>query len=269
MATNDFAEFNGTRFYYEIAGDGSPLVLVHAGITDGRMWDDQFPVFAQHHRVLRYDRRGFGSTPMVAGAYSHHQDLFTLLKSLNFERAHLVGCSQGAKTIIDFTLEHPEMTESLILVSPALGGFAFTGEPPRQAQQLDLAEEAGDIDQVNELELQIWVDGPHRTAEQVDPIVRERVRAMNLVALKTPENLGNEQALEPAAATRLTEIHAPTLVIVGDIDTPKTLAGADFLALHIAGAKKVHITGTAHLPNMEKVEEFNRLVLSFLSSLTL
>jgi pimeloyl-ACP methyl ester carboxylesterase len=268
MATNDFARVGGTRFYYEIAGDGPPLVLVHAGIADGRMWDDQYPIFTRHYRVLRYDRRGFGKTHMAAGTYSHHQDLYTLLKFLNFGRAHLIGCSQGAKTIVDFTLEHPEMTESLILVSPALGGFAFSGAPPRQAQQLDLAEEAGDIDQVNELEMQIWVDGPNRTAEQVDPGMRERVREMNRIALMTPEDLGDEQALEPAAATRLNEILAPTLVIAGDIDTPRTLAASDFLAQQIAGAKKVNITGAAHLPNMEKVEEFNHLVLSFLSSLT-
>ena len=269
MIASNFAEVNGTKFYYEIAGDGAPLVLVHAGIADGRMWDDQFHVFAQYYKVLRYDQRGFGNTPMIAGAYSHHQDLYQLLNFLKIERAHLIGCSQGAKTIIDFTLEHPEMTESLVLVSPALGGFTFTGELPQQAQALELAEEAGDIARVNELELQIWVDGPHRTQEQVDPKVRERVREMNLIALTTPEDLGSEQPLEPAAATRLGEIHKHTLIIAGDIDTPKTLAAADFLARQIAGARKVSIRDSAHLPNMEKVEEFNRYVLAFLGDIPL
>ena len=178
MQKNGYAEVGGARFYYEIAGEGPPLVLVHAGITDGRMWDEQFHVFAQHYRVLRYDRRGFGKTAMVAGGYSHHRDLFELLKLLQIEQATLVGCSQGAK-IVDFTLEHPEMTDALVLVAPALGGFAFTGDMPRQAEELEVAEEAGDIDQVNELELQIWVDGPYRTPDQVDAQVRERVREMN------------------------------------------------------------------------------------------
>jgi pimeloyl-ACP methyl ester carboxylesterase len=266
MMTNNFAEVNGTRFYYEITGDGHPLVLVHAGITDSRMWNDQFHAFAQQYRVVRYDRRGFGNTPRVAGSYSHHQDLYELLKFLKVEHAYLIGCSQGAKTIVDFALEHPEMAEALVLVSPALGGFTFTGEPPQQAQQLELAENAGNIEQVNELELQIWVDGPQRTPEQVSSVVRERVREMNLIALKTPEELGSEQPLEPAAANRLDEIRIPTLVMIGDIDTPKTLAAANFLAQHIAGARKVSIIGSAHLPNMEKVGEFNRHVLSFLDS---
>ena len=264
MQKNSFAEVNGARLYYEIAGEGAPLVLVHAGIADGRMWDEQFQVFAQHYRVLRYDRRGFGKTAMVAGAYSHHRDLYELLKSLQIERATLVGCSQGAKIVVNFTLEHPEMTEALVLVAPALSGFAYTGDMPRQAEQIDLAEEAGDIAQVNELELQIWVDGPYRTPDQVDAQVRERVREMNLIALQTPDGLGNEQPLEPAAAGRLAELHTPTLVVVGDLDTPKTLAAAGYLVTHIAGARKVEMTGVAHLPNMERPEEFNRLVLSFL-----
>lgn len=264
MQKNGYAAVGDARFYYEIDGKGPTLVLIHAGIADDRMWDQQFQVFSEHYQVLRYDRRGFGKTAMVAGTYSHHQDLYELLNFLQVKQATLIGCSQGAKTVVDFTLEHPEMTSALVLVAPALSGFAFTGAMPRQAEQLDVAEEAGDIAQVNELELQIWVDGSYRTPDQVDAQVRERVREMNLIALQTPDGLGNEQPLEPAAAGRLAELHAPTLVIVGDLDTPKTLAAAGFLAKYIAGAQKLEMTGVAHLPNMERPEEFNRHVLTFL-----
>ena len=261
------AEINGTKFHYEISGEGHPLVLVHAGIADGRMWNDQFHVFAQHYKVLRYDRRGFGNTSMVAGSFSHHADLYELLKFLKIERAFLVGCSQGAKTVLDLSLEHPELTAALVLVSPALGGFIYNGELPRQASLLDLAEEAGDLDQVNELELQIWVDGPHRDPAQVDSKIRELVGEMNAIALRTPEGLGDEQALEPSAVNRLAEVHTPTLIITGDLDTPKTIATAGFLTEIIIGARHVTMTGTAHLPNMEKPAEFNRHVLSFLRNL--
>jgi pimeloyl-ACP methyl ester carboxylesterase len=261
-----FAELNGTRFYYEIAGAGRPLVLVHAGIADSRMWDSQFAVFAEQYQVIRYDRRGFGKTAMVAGPFSHHQDLHGLLHFLNIGRALLVGCSQGGKTVLDFTLEHPQMTEALVLVGSALGGFAFSGERPRQAEELDAAEEAGDLERVNELELQIWVDGASRTPDQVNPQVRELVRAMNLIALATPEGLGEEVPLEPAAATRLAEIRVPIMVIVGDVDTARTLATADYLAATISGAQKVVMAGTAHVPNMEQPELFNAHVLNFLAS---
>ena len=109
MKESGYAEVGGARFYYEVAGQGDPIVFVHAGIADRRMWDAQFDVFARQYRVLRYDRRGFGNTAMVAGAFSHHRDLHALLEFLEIEAAYLVGCSQGAKTIIDFALEHPQM----------------------------------------------------------------------------------------------------------------------------------------------------------------
>ena len=267
MMRSGFAEIGETKLSYEVAGEGRPLVLVHAGIADRRMWDDQFHAFAQHYRVIRYDRRGFGDSPMVAEAYSHHQDLHELLKFLGIERTYLLGCSQGGKAIIDFTLEHPEMTGALVLVASALSGFTFAGEVPRQWRELEQAEETGNIALVNELELQIWVDGPHRTPEQVDRKVRERVREMNHIALAASVDSGVERQLEPAAVNRLSELHTPTLIIIGDLDTPKTLAAADFLAEQIPGARKVMMSGAAHLPNMEQPEEFNRHVLSFLGGL--
>ena len=264
---SDIAEINGAKFHYEISGEGHSLVLVHAGIADGRMWNDQFHVFEQHYQVLCYDRRGFGKTGMVAGSFSNHVDLYELLKFLNIKQTFLVGCSQGAKTVLDFSLEHPEITVALVLVSPALGGFIYDGELPRQAKLLELAEEAGDMDRINELELQIWVDGPHRRSDQIGSSMRELVGEMNAIALRTPEGLGDEQALEPAAVNRLAEVHAPTLIITGDLDTPKTIAAAHFLTENIIDARHVTMTGTAHLPNMEKPAEFNRHTLSFLGNL--
>ncbi|MBC7877444.1 MAG: alpha/beta hydrolase [Anaerolineales bacterium] len=262
-----FAEINNTKIYYEIDGQGFPLVLVHAGIADSRMWNDQFNVFAKQYQTIRYDRRGFGKTKMIDGDFSHHSDLYELLKFLDIKQAILIGCSQGSKTIIDFTLEYPEMTKALIPTAPALGGFIFNGEPPKQEEQLDQAEQAGDLDRVNELELQIWVDGPHRTPEQVNSKVRELAYNMNRIALRTPQDLGNEIPLEPAAVNRLSEIKVPALVIVGDQDTPRTIAGADFIANNTPNAKKVIMNGVAHLPNMEQPEEFNEYVLSFLKHL--
>jgi pimeloyl-ACP methyl ester carboxylesterase len=259
-----FALVNGAQFYYERVGTGPALVLVHAGIADSRMWDDQFQALAGAFEVVRYDRRGFGRTAMVAGAYSHHHDLSALLDDLRIERACLIGCSQGAKTIIDFSLEHPERAAALVLVAPSVSGFQFDGEAPRQAEEIEKAEQAGDLERVNELELQIWVDGPRRPPAQVDAGMREKVRAMNRIALNTPEGLGLEQPLVPPAASRLGEVLAPALVIAGDLDTQRTLAAADFIAGGIRGAQQVVLSGTAHLPNMEKPEEFNRLVLNFI-----
>ncbi|HVG33624.1 MAG TPA: hypothetical protein VM911_11105, partial [Pyrinomonadaceae bacterium] len=157
--------------------------------------------------------------------------------------------------------------KALVLVACAVGGFAFSGEQPKELLELEEAESAGDVERVNELELRIWVDGHARTPEQVDGSVRERVREMNLIALRTPADLGTELQLEPPAARKLEEIRVPTLVVIGDLDTQKTQAAAALLSEQISGAQKVVIKGTAHLPNMEQPEEFNRQVLAFLKRL--
>jgi 2-hydroxy-6-oxonona-2,4-dienedioate hydrolase len=262
-----FIEANNTKFYYEMDGSGFPLVFVHAGIADNRMWNEQFHVFAEKYKTIRYDRRGFGKTKMVAGDFSLHGDLYEVLKALDIKQAIFVACSQGGKTATNFTLEHPEMTKALVLVGSALGGFEFNGESPKQEAEIEEAEAAGDLERVNELEIQVWIDGQGRTPDQVDPKVRELAKDMNWIALQTPQDLGNEIPLDPAAVNRLSEIKVPTLVVIGDRDTNWAQAASDFLAKNIPNAKKIVMNNVAHLPNMEKPEEFNEHVKIFLGNI--
>lgn len=260
-----FIEANNTKFYYEMDGSGFPLVFVHAGIADNRMWNEQFHVFAEKYQVMRYDRRGFGKTKPAVGDFSLHNDLYEVLKALDIKQAIFVACSQGGKTATNFTLEHPEMTKALVLVGSALGGFNYDGPAEKQEAELEKAEQAGDLERLNELEIQIWIDGQGRTPDQVDPKVRELAKDMNRIALEYPQDLGNEIPLEPAAVNRLAEIKVPTLVVIGDRDTNWALACSDFLAKNIPNAKKVTMKDVAHLPNMEKPQEFNKLVIEFLN----
>jgi pimeloyl-ACP methyl ester carboxylesterase len=261
-----FAAINGAQIYYEVAGAGHPLVMVHAGIADRRMWDQQFQFFAEQYKVVRYDQRGYGKTVMVAGPFSFRQDLYGLLKFLDIPSAYLMGCSIGGQAIIDFALEHPDMVDALIPVGAGLSGFEFKeeGEPPRIFASMDAAYEAGDKARTAELGLQIWVSGAGRTLDQVDPAIVELVREMFLIGLATPDDLGTHQPLDPPAANRLGEIKAPTLVVIGDRDTQVLLAIAERLVQNIAGAQKFVMPNTAHVPNMEQPAAFNARVLEFL-----
>ena len=263
------ASINGATLYYELVGEGEPLVLVHAGIADSRMWDAQIEVFAQRYRVICYDMRGFGRTSMVEGPYSHHEDLRGLLDFLDVRWAHLLGCSMGGATVLNFTLRYPEKVGALVLVGSAVNGFEPDVEPPKQWDELVAADEAGDLERVSELEVQIWVDGPRRGSEDVSATVRDLVREMNLIALKN-EAFGHGGDLTPEQATvdRLVDIRAPSLVIVGDLDQPWTTARAGLLERKLPNVRKVVMPGVAHLPNMERPEEFNRIVLNFLERST-
>lgn len=256
------AQLEGAELYYEMGGEGPPLVLVHAGFVDRRMWDKQLPVFAHRHRVIRYDQRGFGNSSPAAGAFSHHQDLYHLLQYFGIDRAHLLGCSNGGATIIDFALEHPEMTASLIPVSSALGGYPLQGDMPQPLQELFGSLQANDLNHAADLAVRIWIDGPQRSPDQVDDDIRELGRTMSFTAL--PNIFVPVEALDPPAYGRLHELTAPTLVMVGELDDPLIATIGEYLTTHIAGTRKETIVGAAHLPNMDRPEEFNLTVLAFL-----
>ncbi len=247
------AEVNGAKIYYEVVGEGEPLVLVHAGIADSRMWEGQLTPFADRYLVIRYDMRGFGRTAMVEGPFSHHEDLSSLLDFLDIELARFVGCSMGGGAVLDFALEYPQRVGNLVLVGPAVGGFRPDFDPPKEWEELVAADEAGDLRRVSELEVGIWVVGPERSPDDVDPSVRDLVREMNLIALRNEAaGLGEEWEPEPPAADRLSDIQAPALLIVGDEDQPRVFAAADLLEKELPNARKVVMHDTAHLPNMER-----------------
>jgi pimeloyl-ACP methyl ester carboxylesterase len=264
------AEVNGTRLYYEVAGEGHPLVLIHAGIADSRMWDDQFDVFAQRYRVIRYDLRGFGRSEVPPGPYTLRDDLLGLLRYLGVERTYLVGVSIGGGLAIDFTLEHPDMVDALIPVAAGVGGLPPSEEDDEAPfEAIEAAIKAGDLARANELEIELWVVGPRRAADQVDARVRQRALEMNgdSFARQAENEQALPQRLDPPAFGRLGEIHAPTLVIVGDEDLPDVMRAANAVVAGVAGARKAVMHGAAHLPNMEQPAEFNRLVLDFLGGL--
>ncbi len=262
-----FVKINGAPLYYEVAGAGEPLVLVHAGVADSRMWDAQFAAFAQHYRVVRYDWRGYGKSAVPALPFALHEELAELLTHLGIARAHLVGISYGGKITLDFTLAHPAMVEKLVLAVPSVSGAQPSPEQMKYNEAEGAALEVGDLDGATEITLRTWVDGPDRTPDQVDSTVREQVRLMQRQAYDIPSPEGADGLeLEPPALGRLNEIKAPTLIIVGDYDLQPKVEQSRWLAGEIAGAQLVIFEEVAHMVNMEKPAEFNAIVLDFLST---
>lgn len=267
--TTGYADLGDGNLYYEIEGKGEFLVLIHAGFVDSGMWDEQWEAFTLYYRVIRFDMRGFGKSDPATGPVSRSHDLYRLLQELGIKHAHLLGCSMGGKTAIDFTLEHPEMVKSLIVVSGVPEGFEMRGEPPSEIPEMLQALEQGDLDRVSDLQIHLWVDGTFRQPEEVNPIVRQHAAEMNMIAVKNGTwAIADASSLNPLnspAAERLAEINVPVLIVAGSLDNPEILRAADLLVNEINGAKKVAIPDTAHVPNMEKPEEFNKIVLDFLN----
>ena len=273
---NGFAELNGTSLYYEVAGEGHPLVLIHGGLVDHHLWDDQFAAFAQHYKVIRYDMRGFGQSGLVKvgdAPPSYRDDLYALLKYLGIEKTYVLGLSMGGGLAIDFTLEHPEMVEALIPVAAGVSGLQPSDNDDNSElqawQEIEAALTSGDKALAVELDLRLWTDGPKRTPEQTDPVVREKVKTMTTSNYARPDDLDAPDSipLTPPAIGRLGEIAVPTLIIYGDADVRGILLIADILQKGIPNAKVTVIPNTAHHLNLEQPAEFNRIVLDFLQSL--
>jgi pimeloyl-ACP methyl ester carboxylesterase len=259
-------EINGARIYYEAAGSGEAVVMLHAGIADSRMWNEQFAPFSEDFYAVRYDLRGFGQTTAPAMPYSHHEDLRALLDHLGIQCAALVGCSNGGRVAMNFTLAFPERVTALVMVCSSPGGFKYNGASPALWDEIVKTYEAGDLDKVSRLEAQLWAAGPDRDPAKVDQRMLDLVYEMNLIALKNEESVGEEQPFTPPAAERLGEIRVPTLVIVGEVDSPVTHEAGKIMAQQIAGVKRVDMPDTAHLPSMEHPQQFNEIVMGFLES---
>lgn len=266
LIVTGYVDVNSVSLYYEATGEGYPLVLLHMGDLDCRMWDDQFEVFGLSHRTVRYDARGYGQTVSNNDVpFRHTDDLYALMQFLGLEKANILGLSNGAKIAIDFALQYPHSTAKLVLVSPGLDGYEFTSDIFQQYSiAFNEAFEQDNLSLAVEIGLQMWVDGPKRSSAEVNPVVRQKVKSMFFHAYQMPEPADPEPFAVPAI-DKLTEIQAPTLIITGEQDIPDTLAIAELLERNISGAKRIRISHAGHVVNMEESEFFNQSVLNFLA----
>jgi len=264
-----FAEVNGTRLYYEVAGSGQPLVLIHGYALDTRMWDDQFDAFSKQYQVIRYDLRGFGKSAVPTGeSYAYHEDLKALMEFLGIGRAHLLGLSLGGAIAINFALAYPAATQSLILADvSALDGYEWPEELERWFTPIFNAAKDGDLELAKEHWLNTGWFIPAR--EKPDVIVNLN----KITSGYSGWHFSNDnpvQSLVPSANERLKEINSPTLIMVGERDLSfYNHPIANRLKQQIPNSQKVVIPGVGHMANMEDPKGFNQLVLSFLAKLNL
>ena len=269
QSKSGFVNIDNAKLYYEVAGAGTPLVMVHAGVADSRQWNNEFAYFAQDNKVIRYDMRGYGKSEPVDGEFSHMNDLVSLLDTLGVhESIAIMGCSMGGGLAMDFALTHPSRVKALIMVDSAPSGLKLEVPTPAKFSDVEKAFESGDLDLVAEIETQIWFDGMGRIPEQVNPPMRKLLYEMNrLVLSHEVKGLGKRLPNTNTPAFNLLEnLNIPVLIIVGSHDTPYILAAADYMKEKIKFANKITIEDAAHLPNMDQPQEFQRVVEKFLSS---
>ena len=266
----EFASSGAARLAYEVDGDGPPVLLLHAGVTDRRSWAALTRELAPAHTVIAYDQRGYGDTTYPAEAHDPVVDALAVLGAAGVDGpVALVGASMGGRIAIDLTLDHPERVSRLVLI-----GSACRGAPDRTpdeypesyreiAHAIDLAEDAEDWDEVNTLEAWLWLDGPSARDGRVGGPARELFLDMNGRALRA-EPTGDEVD-RPSSWDRLGEIGVPTLVLMGDLDLEDVADTSEGLAERIPGAHLEWLEETAHLPHLEAHPRCLRAVTDFLA----
>ncbi|MFZ0159648.1 MAG: alpha/beta fold hydrolase [Kineosporiaceae bacterium] len=224
-------------------GDGPPLVLLHPGIADLRVWDQVWGPLTETHRVIRYDVRGYGGSPAATEPYGWVEDLRAVLDHHGLASAHLVGNSNGGATALAMAVEEPARVRSLVLLAAGISGYPWPEEPELD-QRYDALLRAGDGDGLIELMLELWC------ASGQEPVVRELVTAATVA-----ETSGNTHWHELAPVwDRLGELTVPTVVMIGDRDPASMIEANKAAAERIPGARLVELAGVDHLPQLRVPE---------------
>jgi 3-oxoadipate enol-lactonase len=254
----------GGKLFYEMAGKGENIVLLHDGMVHREIWDEQFPVLAKNYRVVRYDRRAYGKSSDPQAPYSHIEDLYQLFIQLKIDRAIIFGMSSGGGLAIDFTLKYPDKVSALVLVGAVAGGYGYSQHMLTRGGHIKSLAELSDPQK--KIKYFAWED-PYE-------IYSENIRAKEkfVKLLEIDPHVAREKGVYPKPADRpaakyLSEIKVPTLVLVGEHDIPDVHAHAGVIEFGIPNAKRQIILKSGHLIPLEQPEAFNAAVLKFLKNM--
>ena len=242
-------------------GDGPPLVLLHPGVGDSRIWKPVLPALTASYRVIRYDARGYGRSPAPAVPFTLLADLISVLGYYGLDRAAFAGCSQGGGSALGLALEQPARVSALVLLCPGIPGFPWPEEPdePGEPDELEAEYEralgAGDVEALAGVLQRVWGRGGP------DPAVMEQLRS----AARAEISSGDLQQPDPPVYDRLGEISVPTSLLVGDADYPPLFQSNREAAARIPGCELTVVPGMDHLPPLREPGLVLRTIASTLA----
>ncbi|MFE9450179.1 alpha/beta fold hydrolase [Streptomyces sp. NPDC006739] len=260
-----FESSDGKLAYRDTGGAGIPIVLLHAGFVDHTMWDEQIPAFAKEFRVIAPDARGHGRSANASRPFRQADDLAGLLHHLGTGPAVLVGISMGAMIAVGTALEHPQLARALVISGGGTDEREFTDPWSQQAWTTQFqALAAGDIEAWHDAS-DAWAHGPERPRDAVRPEIYTRLRQMRqrTISKHTPGEPDHHISVAGLGA-RAGQIAVPVLALNGAQDAPELRARAEFIAHRAPRGRTTVIDDAAHFPNLDRPEEYTRLVTDFL-----
>jgi 3-oxoadipate enol-lactonase len=234
-------------------GSGPVVVLLHEGVGDSTMWDPIWPELTAQCRVIRYDVQAYHKSPPATEKYTLLGDLRAVLDHFGLPKIHLVGCSMGGGTAIEFALAAPSRVESLTLLCPGIEGYAWPEEPELDAE----FEAIGDNeDGLVDLCLRVW--GAAGATEFVTELARSAIRAEH----------NQDRYMQEGEPTfdRLGEITTPTTIMVGDKDRAALIDSNEQAAELIPGCKLIRMPGVDHYPTAREPKLVAETILAQVSA---
>ena len=256
----------GFRLHYLEAGRGAPVVLLHGLGGDGSRWGPNIEPLARDFHVFALDQIGFGQSDNPLANYHTGmlaEFLVDFLKAVNVPKASLVGNSMGAGVALYTAVHYPLVVDRIVLADG--GGFrAAAGAPPAaptpEALRRRQLQNSVTRDETREFFRILFHDKSLVTEKMVDDQLAMRLRsAFTITKMQEGGDRGSLSEQE------VRSVRAPTMIVWGKYDELANPAGADRLERTIPGAKKVIIDNCGHMPQLEKADEFNRLVREFLA----
>ena len=265
------AMIDGVEIYYEVTGEGEPLVWSHEFAGDHRSWAPQVRAFARRYRVITYSNRGYlpSAIPDEAAAYSQERlvdDLRGLLLHLGIERAHVGGLSMGGNVALNFALTYPELCHGVVVAGCGVGSddperFRAEGRRLIAAMESEGMATFAAIYGWGPTRRQFAAKDPRGWQEFVDQLAEHSVRGSALI-------FGNVQRTRPTIyqlEEKLKACEVPILIVAGDEDEGCLRPGL-FMKHHLRAAGLAILPQTGHTLNLEEPERFNQLVLDFLTA---
>ncbi|MGW2236481.1 alpha/beta fold hydrolase [Streptomyces sp. NPDC001759] len=263
-----FPSSDGDLAYLD-TGSGDPVVLLHSGFVDHRLFEDQIPsLAAADHRVIAVDVRGHGWSANAGKPFRWADDLAGMLRHLDAGPAVLVGVSMGGAIASDTAVEYPELVRGLVLSGATTSDFQYSDEAALRFQaEFDRTLRAGDVEGWLAVFLQ-GAAGHFRKTDDLEPAMLDRLREMALhtIAKHTPDEPDRHVPMTDTWP-RVPKIDVPVLTVNGALDSPSLIADAERFARTVRDGRSVLIEGTSHYPNLEKPGEFNAILLDFLRGL--